>query len=61
MDFWNNCAGFSFTGVQNKKTAAQNAFYNAMHRGIIILDETDSQITNARVTELHNSGMWRQF
>jgi len=61
MDFWNNWAGFSFGGVQNNRTAARNAFYTAVRRGIIILDETDLQITNARVTELRNSGVWRHF
>jgi len=61
MDFWNNWAGFSFGGVQNNRTAAQNAFYDVVRIGIIILDETGLQITNARVTELRNSGVWRHF
>ena len=61
MDFWNNWAGYSFAGATNNRAQAQNAFYNAVGRGIIILDETNSQVTNARVTELRNSGVWRHF
>jgi len=67
MDFWNNWAGFSFPGASNNAVSAQNSFYEAERRGILLLTSTSStsrvvpRLTNERTTELRNSRQWRHF